>query len=121
MCTEFVSLFYLPVIPLRSFRLLRAPKDDQNLIFIHSRGYRIIEQLPIAWAQVLRVYAFIALYVFWLMFAFPKLQTGGGLIPENPSGGAMLLQVGLFTAVLLAPALLLFGFWKLIDFIRRGA
>jgi len=51
--TEWVFAAYLPIIPLRSHRLIRNPTQDRNLIVYISEGYLIVETFRRNGKQVL--------------------------------------------------------------------
>lgn len=66
--TKWITAAYVPIIPLRSFRLVRAASRDENLVFYRSEGYNILEKLPVRWPQVFRIYLFMACAVAWWIF-----------------------------------------------------
>lgn len=53
--TEWIMFFYLPSVPLRSFRV-RPTGHDQRYIVYNSEGY-VATRVPLAWRQVAKVYA----------------------------------------------------------------
>ena len=53
--TEWVTAAYLPILPLRSFRLART-RGGLNAVVFRSQSYAVFEKLPICWPQVGRVY-----------------------------------------------------------------
>lgn len=61
--TEWVSLFYLPLFPLRSVRLMRHRKGDVDSVAFSSKSVIFVERIPLHWRQVLMLYGFIALCV----------------------------------------------------------
>ena len=64
--TEWITAAYIPVIPLRSFRLARAA-GGVNVVLFQSQSYAVFEKLPIYWPQVGRIYAFVACTAAWWM------------------------------------------------------
>lgn len=68
--TEWFVFFYLPVIPLRSYRLLPNQAADSNIIVYNKSSFLILEKLPIQWSQVLFTYATVILSALWYVFAF---------------------------------------------------
>lgn len=62
--TEWVTAAYIPVIPLRSFRLARTT-GGVNVVIFQSQSYAVFEKLPIFWPQVGRVYAFVVCATAW--------------------------------------------------------
>jgi hypothetical protein len=62
--TEWITAAYIPVVPLRSFRLARA-KGGVNVVVFQSQSYAVYEKLPIFWPQVGRIYAFVACTAAW--------------------------------------------------------
>ena len=63
--TEWFAIFLLPIIPLRSFRVIRETSGDRFTIFGHSASYQVLERLPLAWAQVLKTYLFFVICLAW--------------------------------------------------------
>jgi hypothetical protein len=63
--TEWVAAAYVPLIPLRSYRVARNVAADVNAIVFHSHGYHVLEKLGIWWPQVIRIYGFLAFLVAW--------------------------------------------------------
>jgi hypothetical protein len=66
--TEWITAAYVPIIPLRSFHLVRAASRNENLVFYRSEGYNILEKLPVLWPQVFRIYAFMGCAITWWIF-----------------------------------------------------
>lgn len=79
--TEWITAAYIPIIPIRSFRLARAV-GGVNVVIFQSQSYAVFEKLPIYWPQVCRVYAFVIFtagwwaFVVWLSFARLKIFDG---------------------------------------------
>ena len=63
--TEWLIVAFLPVLPLRSFRLARTPAGDENLVVYRSESYAVLERLRLRWLQVARVYAFVGFAAAW--------------------------------------------------------
>lgn len=63
--TEWFAIFLIPIIPLRSFRVIRQTANDRATIFGHSASYQILERLPMAWVQVLKTYLFFVICLGW--------------------------------------------------------
>lgn len=66
--TEWITAVFIPLIPLRSFRLIRpkpSPSDDpfqttfKNAFTYGYDHFEVLEELPIFWPQVLRIYVFL--------------------------------------------------------------
>ena len=72
--TEWFVVAYLPIFPTKSLRVARNLKADVNAVVYQSEGYYVLEALKTNWAQVMRTYAFAALYLLfvgtlaWLFF-----------------------------------------------------
>jgi len=64
--TEWASLFYLPLFPIRSVRLIRLRKSDVSSVAFSSKGAVIIERLPLHWRQVGNLYGFMVLCVVYV-------------------------------------------------------
>lgn len=64
--TEWITAAYLPIVPLRSFRLAPAG-GGVNIVIVQSQSYVAFEKLPIFWPQVGRIYAFVACTAAWLI------------------------------------------------------
>lgn len=60
--TEWITAAFIPLIPLRSFRLIRPkPSEDPFETFRNAFTYgydhfEVLDELPIFWPQVLRIY-----------------------------------------------------------------
>ena len=63
--TEWFAVFFIPIIPLRSFRVIRETAGDRFFLFSYSASYKILERLPIVWTQVLKTYLFFVLCCAW--------------------------------------------------------
>ena len=86
--TEWITALYFPIVPLKSLRLTRAGKGDINAVVFYSTNYVILEQKPIHWAQVARVYLFVLVLggwlaaISWLFFVkFAILDKSGATVP----------------------------------------
>jgi hypothetical protein len=61
--TQWVTVFYIPIVPLRS---LRISFDSSAMgILYHSTNYHVLERLPLQWGQVIRVYGFLVGTLIW--------------------------------------------------------
>lgn len=56
--TEWIVFAYLPVIPIRSLRVLPAGRGTNALIY-NSQSY-LTQPVPMCWAQIRNVYVFLA-------------------------------------------------------------
>jgi len=65
--TEWFAIALVPVIPLRSFRVIRETSGDRFMIVAHSASYRILERLPLASSQVFKTYLFFVICMAWWM------------------------------------------------------
>lgn len=63
--TEWIILFSIPLIPLRSFRVRRNRKADVEALVVHSTGYVVLEQLPLQWAQIFKTWLFVLVCGLW--------------------------------------------------------
>ncbi|MBN8420453.1 MAG: hypothetical protein J0L73_16155 [Verrucomicrobia bacterium] len=84
--TEWVSLFYLPLVPLRSVRLIRQRKKDVDSVAFGSKSVILVERLPLHWRQVAKIYGFIGLcvaYVAALVHFPPMLGWSWDSIPPK--------------------------------------
>lgn len=81
--TKWITVAYLPVIPVGSFRLIRSGNPYQSDIGYAEFG--VLEDLPIFWPQVFRIYTFLLCSgiwyaaIIWLFFVknhiFDQFQT----------------------------------------------
>jgi hypothetical protein len=83
--TEWVTAFYLPLIPLRSFRVRhQGPGEGKVPIgFGSAERYLVFRKTAPNWRQVISVYALVILYVAWLCLV---LQIGTQLYPDGLQG-----------------------------------
>jgi predicted RNA-binding Zn-ribbon protein involved in translation (DUF1610 family) len=63
--TEWITALYVPLIPLRSYRLARARSENPFENALMCETFAIFEELPIFWSQVLRVYGFFLCTGIW--------------------------------------------------------
>jgi len=62
--TEWVVFLFIPVIPLRSLRV--RPDGGESIGIIYQKeNYAVFEKNPPNWKQVLSVYLYVGLYLFW--------------------------------------------------------
>jgi hypothetical protein len=67
--TKWFVIVYVPLIPLKSYRLARNPKSDIQAVVFSSTGFVVLEALPLDFAQVLRTYLFAVAVVGWAVFS----------------------------------------------------
>lgn len=76
--TEWITAIYVPLIPLRSWRLVQINQGNVNLGVYNSQSYGVVERLPILWAQVFRIWGFLLGATAWVAgtgwLLFDKLQ-----------------------------------------------
>lgn len=78
--TEFVTLFLVPLIPLRSYRVREVSSEAVVAVHRHQTldRYEIVAKLPHPnWIQVTSVYATAGACVCMLVFGTPNLQGRG--------------------------------------------
>lgn len=96
--TEWITAAYIPVLPLRSFRMARASGGVEAVVF-RSQSYVVFETLPICWPQVGRIYGFVLGTAAWWFvigwLAFAKLAILDG--PNAP------YYMFLFIVVMMVP------------------
>lgn len=63
--TKWFCLFYIPILPLSSCRVLRDRSRDKNFILYSQEGFRILDELPVQWGQVFRTYGFVLSCIMW--------------------------------------------------------
>jgi hypothetical protein len=56
--TEWITFVYLPILPIRSFRVLPV-EEGKNIIVYLSQDYQTM-RVPLCWAQVRNVYLVIS-------------------------------------------------------------
>jgi hypothetical protein len=83
--TEWITLLHLPLVPLRSARVVRDRSEDVNVVIVSHKGYLEIERLSIRWDQIGGTYLFLFLSGLWAFtsgwFFFGHLD-----IFEHPHG-----------------------------------
>lgn len=58
--TEWAVICHIPVIPLRSLRVVRDKASDEKDFFEgHIAAYRVLEKMPLYWRQVSTTYLFV--------------------------------------------------------------
>jgi len=68
--TEWFVLLYIPIIPLRSFRVLYRGAEDTAFVFpvyYQKEHYSICERFFPSWKQVLYTYSFMIFILFWTL------------------------------------------------------
>lgn len=74
--TEWVSLFYLPLLPLKSVRLIRLRKGDVDSVAFSSKAVLVVERIPLHWRQVGNLYGFMGFCVAYVA----ALSTGPAML-----------------------------------------
>src|SRR5215469_11759332 len=64
--TEWITIVYLPLVPLRSFRVLPVGKGT-NYVIHSSQSYQTL-QVPLCWPQVRNVYLFAAPIILLILY-----------------------------------------------------
>ncbi len=96
--TEWFILCFVPILPLRSIRVIRNPSADTNLVVYTSESFHVLETTRPNLKQVLATYGFALFCAFWLVFVFWLLVVR--LSPDWQRYGTPLV----FGAVFLAAA-----------------
>lgn len=68
--TEWIVIFFFPVFPLRSFRVIKTEALDAGIAYQKHR-YDVLQKLPVSLRQAACVYAFALtyiLYFFWMIY-----------------------------------------------------
>ena len=107
--TEWVTIGYLPIIPLISKRISYLRLDPLHVY--DPSGHFIVQTLPIVKRQVLCVYAWVASICAWfIVAAYFQQALVRRLGDEDRAGGALLFALA---AILAAPYLLRrYGIWR---------
>ncbi len=103
--TQWFTIYFVPLIPIRSMRISYAGSSVGLLS--SSTHYQVLEKLPLQWGQVVRVYGFLAACILWFGLVTGCVYKFGGDSPSIP-----FLTIA-FAGFLPAP------FWVLY-FIRRN-
>ena len=103
--TEWVVFLFVPLIPLRSRRLIRDPGQDVNAVLVTSQGYLVLERIPLHVNQVLSTYLLLASLV-GLEFAAYGLSKVFNLNTPNNPVTLFLLYTAPFYIALLVPVFL---------------
>ena len=64
--TEWITVLYVPVYPLRSLRIIRDPYGNRGDMFSEDTSYRALERIPLDRAQVASTCVFTAFSVAWI-------------------------------------------------------
>lgn len=64
--TEWITLVYVPIIPIRSWRVLPVGQGT-NYVVHSSQSYRML-RVPLCWPQIFHVYMFAAPIIFLVLF-----------------------------------------------------
>ena len=70
MTTEWVIVGLVPVVPLKTFRVLPDPRHDVRAVFANVTAYQAVERLPMDGAQVARTYLFVLATCLWGLSTF---------------------------------------------------
>ena len=95
--TEWIIFFWIPIIPLRSHRVLYLGVGDYGFFIFHSSRYEILSRQSLSWKQVISVY----------LFVFSLLYSGFFLFlasPEPPLPNE--ISLGIFVGIVAIPFLL---------------
>jgi len=103
--TKWIVAAYIPLIPLGSFRLARSGNLFENSL--SHATFAVLEELPIFWSQVLRVYGFFLCVAAWyaisIWFFFSKLALDDLYVSHRITD---ILLVIAFIATLAAPLII---------------
>lgn len=109
--TEWFTIFFLPIIPLRSLRVrenpnIASPDDVWFSNVIHSKTYEVCERTTINWKQVIYTYCYFIILCSWVnlihRFIMPFLT--GKPYSENTTYGPLLISLEF---LMCAPAIFL--------------
>lgn len=106
--TEWITAAYIPLIPLRSLRLMRSGNPLEN-DFGHAT-FGVLEKVPLFWSQILRVYAFLLgagiwdAIMTWLFFC--KFNLPGLFLPHRIEATLLLFM---FVATLAIPFIIVWS------------
>jgi hypothetical protein len=81
--TEWVVLFFVPVVPLRSFRVTKTTRTGGMNVIVHSKQSYLARKLPLHFKQVFCVYGFVVFYIvfFVLLAMLGKVARARGWVP----------------------------------------
>ncbi|MFO0725909.1 MAG: hypothetical protein U1E65_19145 [Myxococcota bacterium] len=108
--TEWFVIVGVPIWPLRSTRLIRAPHADSYVIIASQKGYDLVEQLPLRWSQVVLTYVSAACLLTWWGTLLWYLMTHTTVKDWTDNGVVLTLESILCAA---APAFAAIGLRKL--------
>jgi hypothetical protein len=63
--TEWIIVACLPVVPLRSLRVIRNPRADQAMVVYTSEGFLVLEKTGVNIRQVIFTWGFVLLCALW--------------------------------------------------------
>lgn len=105
--TKWIVAAYIPLIPLRSYRLARVLSENPFGNALTSPTFAVLAELPIFWSQVLRVYGYFlcacAWYAINIWFFFSKLALDDLHVSHRITD---ILLVIAFIATLAAPLII---------------
>ncbi len=67
--TEWIVLCYIPVVPMRSLRVLAKGSESLGALY-HKQNYAVLEERQLSWKQVLCTYFYVVSYLFWCIGLF---------------------------------------------------
>ncbi len=79
--TEWVVLFFVPIVPLRSFRVTKTTRSGGMNAFVYSKQGYLARKLPLQLKQVFSVYGFLISFIglFTLLVIAGRLERRQGL------------------------------------------
>lgn len=91
--TEWLVFIYLPILPIRSFRVLPTGQNTNAFVY-NSQGY-MAQRVPLCWRQVRNVYLGIAIaaaamfaFIFGISWVINRSSQPQASLPSPPSGTA---------------------------------
>lgn len=89
--TEWIIFLLIPLVPLRSFRVVRDRAQSTYAVVATVEGYRIVERVPLYKRQVLHTYLFIlASFVWWALLMWGMSST---LTVDNPKHWMVMIAI----------------------------
>ena len=68
--TEWVIVALVPIIPLKTFRVVPDPRYDVRAVFVNATAYASAARVPLDVAQVARTYLFVLATCAWWLATF---------------------------------------------------
>lgn len=97
--TEWIVVLFVPLLPLRSFRLIHVPEADEHYIIYSSKKFLIVERQPIHTRQAFATYGFMLALLAWavlLIWIAAVLGTPWNRYPAATAAGIVTLVGGAF-------------------------